>query len=509
MTNKFSMSFKPSGQVVDSGELDQKKEFIRDESDNKLFSNIQVDDIKSVTDENTEWYLDGDGIVWKSCSSVESLYLEVTNLVTKETFEIENITKFKGSTKEISENSWLGTENVKRLAKGLEPYTVDDFEIKQKSRLNYSSEDKAFEQVQIMIRTKLKNLRQQFLIDNIRFCIGEGKCFRNDVPTVEPYKGQRSELRPILLKRTRDWVIKDLNGLLAPQGYENDDFVEWHGAEGFKNFKKTNIFTKGVIAEDKDALSNAKLLISFGVHTGEDNPNKGKFKFPKPWLIGDTSMSVGEIDLVVKGVKNPKKECKATGLKWLILQAFFLGDTSDHYKPLQHLREYKTNYGDVQAYNDFVSLKTPQEVLQKAVDLYAEMFPYGITYTDHKGVLHDVPTIEYMNTYFKVAYMTRSPSDPTDFYVLCKAFNVDTSKITNNNLYYPPQKVYVGNEEHSQEVMSLVESILKDDLKGFKTLKKADAAERIDIIKAKLESINFDSHYEMQQKRKEHLEVSE
>lgn len=503
--SKFS--FKPSGHT--NNEYSEKSEtakvvkpYTRDTSDNKLFKSIQVDDISKVTNSETEWYLDGDGIVWKSCSSVESLYLEIKNLVTGEVFEVENITKFKGLGKKISENSWLGTTNIKREANGEVPFTVDDFEITQKSHLNFLEEEKAFEQVQIMIRTKLKNLREQFQIDNIRFCIGEGSCFRNDLDTVEPYKGQRPELRPILLKRTRKWVIDSLNGIMAPRGFENDDFVEWHAAEGFRNYKKTGVFSKGCIGEDKDMLSNAKILINFGVYTGEGNPEKGKFKYPKPWIIGDSGMSVGEIDLIVKGVKNPKKECKATGLIWVVLQSWFLGDTADHYKPLQHLKHYPTNYGDVQAYKDFSGLSTPKEVLQKAIDLYAEMFKYGVQYTSHKGEELDVDTFTYMSTYFKVAYMTRSANDSTDLPKLCEAFKVDTSKVVGNNKLTPPVRTFCGKESHIAELQTLIKDILDNNVKGLKSKKKADAAIEIDAIKEKLESINFECHYEMVQKEK-------
>ena len=490
-----------SYQEQDTGRV--KKEFVRDLSDNKLFKSIQVNDLSAITDDNTEWYLDGDGIVWKTCSSVETLFLAVKNKHTGEEFEIDNITKFKGATKSISENSWLGIENVKRVANGEEPYTVEDFEIEQKSRLNYTSEDKAFEQAQIMLRTKLKNLREQFQINNIKFCIGGGECFRHGLDTVEVYKGQRSELRPILLGRVRKWVIDELNGLEAPEGYENDDFVEWHAAEGFQAYKRSGIFTKGCIGEDKDMLSNAKLLINFGVHTGEDNPNKGKFKYPKPWLIGDSSMSVGEVDLIVKGVKNPKKECKATGLVWLVLQSFLLGDSADHYKPLQHLKHYKTNYGDVKAYEDFVGLKTPKEVLQKVVDIYADFFPYGIQYVNHRGENLDVDTMTYMETYFKVAYMTRSSDDKTSFGKLCKAFKVDTSKIENNNLLSPPVKTYCGNEDHIKELSSLIKSLISEDMKGCKQLKSAEKNEVFDKIKSKLESVDFECHYEYVQHEKD------
>ena len=476
-----------TSKVEEDNEI-QDKVFVRDDSENKLFPEIQIKDLSTITDSNTQLVLDGDGVVWKSCSSVESLYIVCKHK--EEAFEVEldGITKFKGAGKNISVDSWLGVENVKREAKGLPLFTAEDFEVTQCSRLNYPTEEKAFEQVQIIIRTKLKSLRQQFGIDKIKFCIGEGKSFRDDLDLVKPYKGTRSPLRPILLKRARQWVLDVLGGELAPEGYENDDWVEWYANESWKVYKKTGVAPYILCCEDKDAFSNPKILTSFGVHSGKDNPNRGKFKYPQAWVVEDTSTSVGGLDLIVTS----KKELRGHGLKWLISQAFLIGDSADSYFALKHLKDYKTNYGDVQAYKDFSELKTPKEVLQKAVDLYSEFFPYGIQYTSHKGEDLDVDTMTYMNTYFLVAYMTRSANDKMDFYKLCKAFKVDTSAIVNNNEWTPPYEVFntEGAEELTKKVVTSLDDTLLEDFKAYKSLKKDDvvgkhssAEDKIKLIK--------------------------
>lgn len=467
MSKGFSKKSAPIKEVFQEEEV-----FVRDNSDNKLFPEIQIKDLSKITDENTELVLDGDGVVWKSCSSVESLYVICKHKTEDIEVELDGIAKFKGLGKTISVDSWLGVENVKREAKGLPLFAAEDFDVTQCSRLNYPTEEKAFEQVQIIMRTKLKSLRQQFGIDKIKFCIGEGKSFRDDLDLVKPYKGTRSPLRPILLKRARQWVLDVLGGELAPTGYENDDAVEWYANESWKVYKKTGVAPYILCCEDKDAFSNPKILTSFGVHSGKDNPNRGKFKYPQAWIVEDTSTSVGGLDLIVTS----KKELRGHGLKWLISQAFLIGDGADSYFALKHLKDYKTNYGDVQAYKDFSELKTPKEVLQKAVDLYSEFFPYGVQYTSHKGEDLDVDTMTYMNTYFLVAYMTRSDNDKMDFYKLCKAFKVDTSAIVNNNEWTPPYEMFNtdGSEEFCKEAVRLLEILLTEDYKAYKSLKKDD-----------------------------------
>ena len=82
------------------------KEFKRDLSDNSMFKNIQVDDLSTITDENTRWKLDGDGIVWKACSSQETLYIVAKHLTEDVSVELKGITEFKGGGKAISDNSW-------------------------------------------------------------------------------------------------------------------------------------------------------------------------------------------------------------------------------------------------------------------------------------------------------------------------------------------------------------------------------------------------------------------
>lgn len=456
----------------------EEKPFERDLSDNKLFPQLQVKDLSTITDENTRWKLDADGIVYKAASIMENLYIVVKNKETGDEVELDGIEAFKGKGKSISENSWLGVENIKRETKKLPLYTVDDFEIEQKQRLKME-ESKALEQAKIMINMKLKGLRNQFGINNIDICIGGGDCFRGELPTVELYKGNRTDsLRPLLLKKLRSWVMEEKNGEYAPQGFENDDYVEWWGYKGYMDYKKSGVFSYGVIAEDKDSFSNPKLLINFGQHTGEDNPFKGDYKFPQAWLIPDSTVSSGETDLVVKS----KKEFKASGLKWLLSQAFLIGDTADHYNALKHLKHYKTNFGDVGAYELLSGVDSPKDCIQAVVDLYSKFFPWGVEYKDHRGDDQDVTTLEYMNTYFLVAYMTRSYEDKMDFYKLCNAFKVDTSKIENNNILTKPYQVF--NTELSEELLNKLRSDLKtlkeEQLKAYKSLKKDLLVERLD-----------------------------
>ena len=478
-----------------------KKEFVRQTEDNSLFPDIQVRDISTITDENTIMAVDSDGIVWKSCASVESLYIVVTHKTEEVTQELEGIQQFKGLGKKISVDSWLGVQNIKREVKGLPQWEIEDFTTEQFNRLNYDTEEKAWEQVQIVLRTKLKNLRLQFGIDKILMVIGSGACFREDLDQVKLYKGSRSPLRPIMLKRTRQWVLDELGGEDTPKGFETDDKITWLAYQSHLNYKKTGIHTVMACAEDKDSFGTPCLLASFGTHSGKDNPLRGKFKQPQPWLIGDTSDGVGCLDLVAS---KSKKELKGTGLVWLIAQSFLIGDSADCYNALKHLPQ-KTDYADVKAYKDFAGLKTPKEVLQKVVDLYEGFFPYGVQYESHKGESLDVDTMSFMNTYMLTAYMTRSQNDKMDFYKLCAAFKVDTSAIVGNNKLSAPVLTFIPDKSEKvvDELKVMCDNVLPD-MVGFKTLKKGDLVALVEEIVSNTKDVNekFSDFYEMVQQEK-------
>lgn len=493
MTNRFPMKFQPSAQVENDGK--QEKPFVRDDSDNKLFPEIQVKDITPIITDDCVGHFDFDTPVWKACANMETKFIKVKHKEGGWEEELKNISTFKGLGKGIKKGSWLDLKNVEREVEGKEPYKVEDFEVTDHARLKMDR-DKAIDQAKVQIYMKLKQLRQQFRIPRIKVHLGSGKCFRHDLDLVRPYKGNRKETsRPLILDEIRDWVVKELDHEVAKEGFEADDRIEHYGIIGYSNYLKTGKFNHIVLASDKDAKNNPKLLVDPDTHTGEDNPLKGKFKFPQAMLILDSSKDCGDIGIIQK---TNSADYKFYGFKGLLWQAFLSGDGADNYNSLTHLKQ-NLNFGDESAYRLLKPCKTSKEALQVTIDKFAELLPYGVQYVSHKGEELDVDTMTYMNTYFKVAYMTRSYNDQMDFYKLCEAMKVDTSKIVNNNLLTPPQKVYVGNESHVEEVEGKINEILKDKMKGFKTLKKADAAARIDEIKEILESISFESHYEMQQ----------
>lgn len=487
MTNKFSKkAFNPSQR---GSFVEEEKPFVRDGSDNKLFPEIQVKKPREqglITDETIAVF-DFDTPVFRIAQQMETKYVTVT--CGDITADLKNKTEFKGKGKKISESSWLGLLNTEREVEGLEPLSVEDFSLEEKQKLKYD-EDKVLEQAKILVYKKIKQIKLQYDLTKTLLLLASGDTFRNKLPLVRPYKGNRVEsLRPLILKKLRDWCIDELKAETPKQRYDGeniecDDLCEFYKAEGYKCYRKNNYFSYVLVSSDKDSLNSAGAVINADLHTGEDNPLKGQFKFPQMMVIEATDKSAGSLELVST---TGSPELKGQGFKFLMAQSGLHSDGADNYNALGHLKDcgYDINFGVQAAYKVLQPCNTAKEALQATIDTFAKLLPWGVEYKDCHGDHHDVDTMTYMNTYFLVAYMTRSYDDRMDFYKLCKAFKVDVSKIENNNILTEPYEVL---DEGNLEMLvcsydDIVDKLVAGELKAYKSGKKQDLVDAMDSIK--------------------------
>lgn len=487
-----------------------RKEFEKDSSDNPLFREIQVGDVSKVIRPETVFYADFDMAVYQAASNLEQNRIRATHKLDPSlVIDCKGIREFKGLGKKIADSSELGVLNLKRSVEGLEPLVIGDFDIVKYQNLN-KDEDKAFETAKIQIYKKLKEYRLQYDIPKVIPVLGEGESFRESYPTCRRYKGNRQgTLRPLLLKKLRQWVVDEVGGVMTTDTrngkvVECDDKIEMFAAQGYQHYRKHGWFHIGVISGDKDSMNSPKLLINADRYHGGDKTKQGKLRFPKALLIEATDRCCGDLELISKtdSKGNTSQEVKGYGFKFLMFQAFLGLDSADNYDALSHLGQ-GIGFGISSAYKVLKPCKTAQECLQACIDVFADKLAYGVQYTDHLNVEHDVDTATYMNVYFKVAYMLRSVNDTMDFYKLCEAFKVDTSKIVGNNKLSPPQRTFAPKEEALLEIKSIIEDVLSSHVKGLKAKKKVDAAIDIDAIKNKLEWIDFEMFYEMRQFKKD------
>ena len=480
---------------------EKSEKFVRDLTDNPIFKQFQINNIQEVITDDCIAYYDADTLYFQAASNQENKFITVTHKTEGWSEEFAGVKVFRGLGKGIKKDSWLGMKNLEREVEGKDLYTLDDFEIEAGARLK-GDEDYCFDQAKMQVYMKLKRVRNQFNITNVVTVIGSGDNFRHLLPLCRLYKGNRLKMAsPILLKKLRSWAVKEGLAEITPESpllgnIETDDYVDMMGWLGALHYDKTGKYNKICILSDKDGNNSAKLICNPDTYSGE-HPKKGQFKFPQPFRVPNTKESAGDIEIIQKTSSADYKFIGFKGLLWQILTV----DGADGYSALGHLNG-GMGFGEDSAYKLLKPCTTAKEALQATIDKFAELLPYGVQYVDHTGKEHDIDTMEYMNVYFRVVYMLRSLSDTTDFYKICEAFKVDTSLIVGNNRLGVPVRTYVGNETNILDTQKIIESILTEDLKGLKSLKKADAALVIDRIKGKIESIDFEPQYSMVQEEK-------
>lgn len=486
--------------------------FIRSKKDNPLLPELQVKgDLFDIVDQDATLWVDCDGIPYKTASSVEEDYIKVTlktqedgvdeKLTFKGTFEFKNKTEFKGRAKgqNISAGSILSDKNIEREVNGLTPFTLDDFNIEDCKRLKYEDGvtidnikfDNSLEVCKYFIDKWLEACLVQTRLKKIKLVIGSGITHRHSVLVPHQYKSERSESRPLLLTEARQYLIDKYDTVITPELFEADEVVDAVAAKAYDHARKTGSKIKVVkAANDKDARSKRGILFDWNKSFHFDNP--------QCWHIPAFDEGVGHIVL-------KKGEIKGGGSLFFAYQ-ILMCDGADEYSPRKYLpkdfEHFGNGYGDTAFYKDFATLKTSKEVFQKVVDKYFEWFPYGLQYTAWDGTDVDEDTLSYLQKHFQLAWMLEGRDDKTTIMDILDEFEVDYEKLIGNNKHSSPVKTYCGNEDHIKELSSLIQSIISDDMKGCKQLKSVEKNEVFDKIKKKLESIDFECHYEYVQHEK-------
>jgi len=435
-------------------EVDENSSFGRVTFDNKMFKGIQVKDIENYITEDCTLVIDCDTIPYRAAVLQDNNYIVVKNLTNEEEYTFSTMTEFKGRGKNISQASWLGGVNIKRRAEDKDLYTLDDFEIEKKVKLKFS-EDKCLSNIKSFIDEYIDGIKKQTSCETELCLIGGGDCHRHALKLPQIYKGDRAS-RPTLLKKARDYLKSQYN-VEEVEGIEADDVAEMYAMKGYVNYKRNGKFNYILAALDKDARGTPSLLFDY-------NKEGPIWKNPNPWLIESTNSSVGEIEFI-------KNEAKCTGLLQICYQ-LLCGDAIDNYHPYLKFDKGmhpKDSYADASFYEDFVTLKTPEKVLQKTVDIYFKFFPKGLKYTAWDQIDVDQDTFWWLETMFTCVYMLRSKSDDTKFKKYLDHYKVDYSTLVDNNV----EKVYDFQEE--DELRKVVKD-LKDKLETMSepTHKKSD-----------------------------------
>ena len=370
-----------------------------------MFREIEIDDLSEYVDENTTIVIDADGLAFKPATILDENFIIVKHKPSGAEKELKNITEFKGQTKAVAANSWLGTLNQKRIIKGEDPYTLEEFEVTPSQRpklpLKVATQN---------IDAHIKAILDHTGCSKYLMVMGSGKNKRHKLPLPEQYKSNRDgTLSPLSLKECRNY-LKDNYPTEVVKGIEADEIISMYAWLGYQDYLKTGKFSYIVSSNDKDATQSAGILFNW-------DRDGSIFKHPKPILIKPFHESVGGVDLV-------KGKIKAYGLMQIVHQVL-LGDSSDLYFAFKKVNtDYKL--GDAGLFKKLYGIETQKEALQVLVDCYKEAFPTGrVVYEDFNGNQQDLHWLDWLEMQFTCAYMPRSLNDPLTMTKLLNHYGVD------------------------------------------------------------------------------------
>lgn len=305
--------------------------------------------------------------------------------------EFENRTEFWGN-KKNDIGGWLGALNASREKDGKKLFTKEDFEI-----LDVQTVPEKIAFTFQAAKTKIAGILDHLKLTKYCGVIGVGKTFRHSFPMPKEYKSERSELKPLQLSDTKDYLVEQHNGDVVT-GIEADDALEIYGFSGYQAYEETGKFSHVVVSIDKDSLSTPSLLFNF---YKED----GVYKNPCIILIDD---SIGDLWILEKG---KKKEIKGWGSLWLAYQ-MLMGDKTDTIRPYQ---DFDIKFGDMTCFNLISKCKTQAELFQTVKTQFHNWFPEGVSFTSWDGADVWMETDAWIETIFQLVYMKRWANDETTF----------------------------------------------------------------------------------------------
>lgn len=344
--------------------------------------------------------IDYDQIAFQAASALEKTKIEAIHKSSGNKKEFNNKTEFWGiSNKAIT--GWLGALNEKRQAEGKKPFLREDFEI-----VNVQIPPDKIAYTFQAAKTKISYILEHLKLQKYGGVIGVGKTFRHSFLMPTEYKSERSELRPLQLSDTKDYLVEYHNGDVVT-GIEADDALEIKAFAGYMDYKEKGVFSYVIASIDKDSLSTPGLLFNFYKESGSP-----LYKNPDIIFIDD---SIGDIWVEEKG---KKKEIKGWGSFWLAYQ-MLMGDKTDSIRPYQ---DFNIKFGDMTCYKLISECKTQAELFQTVKNQFHTWFPEGVKFTAWNGEEVEMTTDEWIEIIFQLVYMKRTENDETTFESMLQAY---------------------------------------------------------------------------------------
>lgn len=244
------------------------------------------------------------------------------------------------------------------------------------------------------LKRKMDALKKTVDANYIEVYFGGNGNFRLDLPLIDKYKGQRPAEKPTHLRESHLYLQNNYDSKEIV-GVETDDIVQQRLVEISKQ-DGVEVFLATI---DKDAYQVFDEVNYNIVDIKENEIHNIDGGFGKIYFNNATVP-------VLKG----------DGFIWLMSQVF-LFDSADNYKMNTH---YKKKFGQKGFFNEFNSLCTHKDVLEKMKELWLKLLPDNIEYFDWYGKPQKFSRLELAELYFSCAYMRLKPNDEMkleDFFI--------------------------------------------------------------------------------------------
>lgn len=342
--------------------------------------------------------LDIDCIIFDAVSVAEERFIIAHHIPTGRKMEFENKTALWGDWRK-KQGGWCSEENKKL---GSTYWKAEDFEVvegqrprpfKIKGVCEFSGEPDPvkdyfitpWEGAKKILDDKIKTICKTLGTDEYIGYTGTGDVFRHDVCTLLRYKDRDDIMKPLLLKRMKEYVCERHSTTLVTHE-EADDWVAMKVLEGYNNWVKNGKKDEDIVigvAEDKDSKQTSGWWF---------NPNKDT----KPRLIE----GLGSLWL------NDKGDPDGCGRMWLYFQVG-AQDKADNYSA-QCFSDVP--WGDKKAYTELIDCKTDKEAFESLVGIFKKLYPKKKTVQGCKGPV-EIDWLYVMQECFTMALMLRKLGD--------------------------------------------------------------------------------------------------
>lgn len=311
--------------------------------------------------------VDLDFVKYGAAAVGDRRWIEVIHKATGKGKEYDSRTAFWGR---MGNGGAFALANDKRVEKGLQALTVDDFEIIDRVEAKDPIEN-ILHSAKLMVEKAIKDSGA----DQYIAYYGKGEVDRIERSTLLRYKGNRTAPKPTALDAVTDYLATKFNGICV-SGIETDDAVV------MECWNKPNYFIIGV---DKDYLGSG--VRYFDVN----NPDKA--------IINTAGL--GEL------WRKPNGKVSGKGFIFKMWQVCS-EDAIDNYKA--HCFS-DVRWGSVNAYNALKDCTSMKEVLQASVDIFKKLYPEPKVVAGWRGDDVEIDWLYVMQEMFDLAHLQRWKGD--------------------------------------------------------------------------------------------------